>query len=370
MNRLYFQGLVSILILMIAIPVQAQPLWGETTSGMSPSQVITAVKGSRLIQDGSSLAGELEKELVRLDDLSVVNESFKVRFYFFEDKLTQVTLNLNDEKSYSQALPVLDLLIDTLRSEYGKEVTRDVGNGPILEHSEATWVNGKTNISVIVLAVGDNSVVFNVNYQTGSLTDAEEPRSDADIDDPMNHFRDHEPVKDDVLGVTFPERIGMFALQGREEFQEPGMGYSLRYHDEHLFKVNVYVYDNDLTDIGNGIDSKRVTEEFASVLSVFSIFEKMGKYKDVKRVDKGTTEYPHGSLQFLWSRCQYRQSAGEGVAYLGLRVSETYLSAKSGKFVKVRLTLKEEELNERQAEISGFMKHIGRILGSQHDDAK
>jgi len=48
-----------------------------------------------------------------------------------------------------------------------------------------------------------------------------------------------------------------------------------------------------------------------------------------------------------------------------LRISETYLSAKSGKFIKVRLTLTAEEFKERQGEIGGFMKHLASILGAQ-----
>ena len=53
------------------------------------------------------------------------------------------------------------------------------------------------------------------------------------------------------------------------------------------------------------------------------------------------------------------------LANVGLRISETYLSAKSGKFIKVRLTLTAEEFKERQGEIGGFMKHLASILGAQ-----
>ena len=175
-----------------------------------------------------------------------------------------------------------------------------------------------------------------------------------------------EPFKDEVLEVTFPEKIGKLRLKRQQMYQEQGLGYSMRYEDEHLFKVDVYIYDKNLPDIGVGSNSMRVTDEFASVIKVFSMMEQTGKYKDVKNLDQGTTAHPQGSLQFLWHRCQYRQSAGEGVAYLGVRVSETYLSAKSGKFVKVRITLTEQEFKERQSEISGFVKHFATILGSHH----
>lgn len=174
-----------------------------------------------------------------------------------------------------------------------------------------------------------------------------------------------ETLMDNVLGVTFPERIGKLTFQGRREYQGPGLGYSMRYQDEHLFKVDVYVYDNNLPDIGDGVNSMRVKDEFVSAIKVFSLMEKIGKYKDVKNLDLSTTAYPQGSLQFLRHRCQYRQSADAGNVYLGLRISETYLSAKSGKFIKVRLTLPEGDFTERQSEISGFVMHLAKVLGSQ-----
>lgn len=169
-------------------------------------------------------------------------------------------------------------------------------------------------------------------------------------------------IKDDVLGVTFPEQIGKLVFfPDPHEYATPGLGYSMRYQDDRLFKVDVYVYDNNLPDIGEGTNSKRVMDEFISVIQFFSTMIKMGLYHDFKNLDRGTTTYPPGSLQFVWHRCQYRQSEG----YLGLRVSETHLSAKSGKFIKVRLTLPEEEFTERQAEVSNFLKHLAEILGTQ-----
>ena len=47
------------------------------------------------------------------------------------------------------------------------------------------------------------------------------------------------PIKDEVLKVTFPERIGAFVLQGQQHYNSPGLGYSLRYQDESLFKADV-----------------------------------------------------------------------------------------------------------------------------------
>lgn len=166
MNKPFFQRLLLTvaLIISISVPAKAQPLWGDTTSGMNPSQVIEIVKGSRLVQDGYTLESGA-RELIRLDDLNVVNESFDVRFYFLEQSLIQVTLGLNDERSFSSTLLVFDSLADALRSKYGKEISESIDNRSILKKAEANWVNGRTNINLLVLSVGNSPAILNLNYQ-------------------------------------------------------------------------------------------------------------------------------------------------------------------------------------------------------------
>lgn len=165
MKKLYLQSMVLLSVLMISISAQAQSLWRETASGMNPSQIIEIVKGTHLIRDGSTL-GDGAKELIRLDDFNLVNESFKVRFYFIDEKLTQVTLNLNEERSFSSALLVFDSLADALRSKYGKEISRNIDSRSILKKAEANWVSGSTNINLFVMTVGDSPAILNLNYQT------------------------------------------------------------------------------------------------------------------------------------------------------------------------------------------------------------
>lgn len=172
MKKLYLQSMFLLAILVISTSAHAQSLWGETASGMNPSQIIAIVNGARLIPDGSTL-GNGAKELIRLDDFRVVNESFKVRFYFFDEKLNQVTLNLNDERSFSSSLLVFDSLADALRSKYGKEISRDIDSRSVLKKAEANWVSGRTNINLFVMAVGDSPATLNLNYQTRLSAEAD-----------------------------------------------------------------------------------------------------------------------------------------------------------------------------------------------------
>jgi len=164
MTKPFLQSMFLIVILMMSISAQAQSLWGETTVGMTPSEVIKIVEGSRLIQDGSTLETGA-KELARLDDLRVVKELFKVRFYFIDDQLTQVTLNLTKERSFPLNLLIFQSLTDVLSSKYGKAISRNIDSRTRLKTAYAHWVSDGTNINLQVIAVDDTPTSLNLNYQ-------------------------------------------------------------------------------------------------------------------------------------------------------------------------------------------------------------
>ena len=76
-----------------------------------------------------------------------------------------------------------------------------------------------------------------------------------------------------------------------------------------------------------------------------------------------------GGVAFVVGVPPHRQLQGENVADLGFRVSETYLSAKHGKFIKIRLTLVEKDFKKRELDINRFVKELAGILGSHKSPA-
>lgn len=171
-----------------------------------------------------------------------------------------------------------------------------------------------------------------------------------------------EAYRDQSTGIVFPEKIGSLKFQERHEYKESGLGYKLRYQDERLFKVDIYIYDKTYQDIGSGIESEKVKAEFNEVLMVIRYMEKIGKYQDVKELKRTEKQYGHGGVRFLWARYQYKQTPGKDVLYHGERVSDTFLTAKNGKFIKVRLTLNKEQLRERKKDIQEFMKQLANLF--------
>src|SRR3989338_1100981 len=88
-----------------------------------------------------------------------------------------------------------------------------------------------------------------------------------------------DPLVDRELGVAFPESIASLTFEGKQQYNDPKLGYSLRYQNEDLVKADIYVYDKGYTDIKEGVSSKRVQEEFAEVINVFPDMERTGKYR-------------------------------------------------------------------------------------------
>jgi|WetSurMetagenome_2_1015567.scaffolds.fasta_scaffold09228_4 hypothetical protein len=163
--------------------------------------------------------------------------------------------------------------------------------------------------------------------------------------------------KDDSSGVIFPEQLGKLQFYNRHEFPSKEYGYSLRYSD-HKLKADIFIYDKGFADLEEGINSNKVSEEFEEIVNVFLEMEKRGVYSDVKQLAKETKSI--GSHQFLWAKYQYYQH--KSTDYPGLRTSETYLTVKSGMFIKVRITLPTEEFEEKQEKIDGFMKALVKVL--------
>ena len=93
---------------------------------------------------------------------------------------------------------------------------------------------------------------------------------------------------------------------------------------------------------------------------VFSYMEKLGKYKDVKLIEKG--EKKIGKTTFLWAQYTYKQAKGAGTVYPGSRLSDTYLVGKNNLFLKVRLTMNEKDAGKEKETKNKFLKDLAGLL--------
>ncbi len=165
------------LVLLIAVGgatvpgVRAQTLWGATTHGMTVEQV-RAVVPAAASPSKPELLGNGARELLRLDELQVLNLHFRASFYFLSGQLVEVMLSLKNPGTFDVAQTAYETLREALRRKYGPELSQKLERAP-LNQAQATWASGRTDITLFEMSVGHNEAVLNVVYQVRLATAAD-----------------------------------------------------------------------------------------------------------------------------------------------------------------------------------------------------
>jgi hypothetical protein len=159
-------------ILTTAPTLCAQTLCHGAAYGMTLDDVKKAVPEAAPPPTKPEHLGDGSEELLRLEGVQLVNEKFTARFFFKAKRLTQVTLSLQKDHTFDDALRVFNSLTEALRTKYGPEISRQTHRG-MLNTAEAEWVSGRTNVGLIAMSVGENDATLNVNYQVRLAEEAD-----------------------------------------------------------------------------------------------------------------------------------------------------------------------------------------------------
>jgi hypothetical protein len=145
---------------------------------------------------------------------------------------------------------------------------------------------------------------------------------------------------DQKIGLSFPRSVAGLNFEEHHPYPQEEMGYSVRYDNDDLMKVDIYVYNNGLADISTGHTGVDIIREVGNAEAGIRYYEERGAYRDVKKLDGGV--YPPSAkdsdVAFQFSIYQYSQSARPGVAFTGVRASETFITGFKNHFIKVRVT--------------------------------
>jgi hypothetical protein len=163
--------LLALATVLTALPASAQKLWRETTVGMSPAQVQMRVPEAVVISSDQATLNGGELELLRVEQFELLKEKFSASFFFKDKKLAQITLSAKEQMTFPSALRLFESLSEALTVRYGRPIRSSVTDEPFNEAS-ANWQSGKTNISVLVMSVAKEHLVFNVSYQTRLAAEA------------------------------------------------------------------------------------------------------------------------------------------------------------------------------------------------------
>jgi hypothetical protein len=177
-----------------------------------------------------------------------------------------------------------------------------------------------------------------------------------------------ESFTDEKLLLTFPSTLGHLKFAGYEAFDDPGMGYSIRYNSTENMKVDLYVYDKGLLSVPEGHTDPVIAKELAGSDSTIRHYEKQGAYLSVKELGRGVyPEKPDPSdVTFLFSRYQYHQAARRGVTFTGERISETFIRGFRDHFVKIRVSYPEASAERSVVDREILLKHLSKTIKKQN----
>ena len=145
---------------------QAQALWQNTTVGMNLADVQKHYPAAVPPVSSPGLLGTGATEKLRLEGVEVARHRFHAQFFFKDDRLTQVTLELDDPPGFSGAEILFTSLVDQLRTKYGAEFSLHRNRG-VMPTILASW-HGETNINLICIGVVDHPATLNVIYRAMS----------------------------------------------------------------------------------------------------------------------------------------------------------------------------------------------------------
>ena len=125
------------------------PLWKGSRVGMTIAQVKALFPNAHAPKSEPDEIADWRKGLLVLDDIELVNNKFKVTFFFDKkEKLSVVFVDLDENVIDILALTIFDSLYDVLKLKYGHEFKNEESNNYDMFNKTVTWVSGRTHIQL------------------------------------------------------------------------------------------------------------------------------------------------------------------------------------------------------------------------------
>jgi hypothetical protein len=148
--------------------------------------------------------------------------------------------------------------------------------------------------------------------------------------------------RDEKTGLFLPRQLGDLTFVGIREYNEPSLGYSVRYADDtDAIKADVYLYDLGLKLIPNGIGSREVKAQFEEAQAVVELMGKRGVYRDVVRAAHGRRVLATaiGPQQAWEAHLTYEQLASAQAKVAGAMNSHIIVTGFRNHILKIRFTV-------------------------------
>jgi hypothetical protein len=142
---IFRKALLAVCVTVFCVAAQGQTLWQGSEYGMSPEQVTALFAKAQPPSNNPSQLQGGAVELLRIDQITLVNKEFIGRFFFKDNKLVQVMLSIGDKPSFTTSLITFDALTDALRAKYGPELSRKISRGTLNMRMPTGSLAGRTS---------------------------------------------------------------------------------------------------------------------------------------------------------------------------------------------------------------------------------
>ena len=158
-------------------------------------------------------------------------------------------------------------------------------------------------------------------------------------------------VREEAIGIDFPERLGDFTLKGRTKFPQAGDGASIAYENKDV-RGAVYVYTAGIASIPTGVGDPVIHRHFLQTVAALQQAARDSSGKVTPMRSSTISNYEGCGPQFMWR--------ADEISLGGINaVSRTYLAGFKGHFVKLRVT----HPRASAAAADDFVQRIRRLLG-------
>lgn len=168
----------------------------------------------------------------------------------------------------------------------------------------------------------------------------------------MTGFDDDVELKE--LNFRLGKEIAGLHFESRQEYKVDGAGYSVRYANK-MCKVDLFVYDGNLSNISDGNASKEVDEERKKACSELPKAQKKGLYKNVNRMNGDLPLSKEIREKFTVDGFTFDISGGACKSYVLVTGFKKH-------FIKIRVTQYVVDGKSNDKEILDFLAEIVRQI--------
>ncbi|MFO0871112.1 MAG: hypothetical protein U0935_19490 [Pirellulales bacterium] len=164
--------------------------------------------------------------------------------------------------------------------------------------------------------------------------------------------------------LEFPPSLGTLNYVERNTYQQPELGYSVRYAGANGLKADIYLYDLGRSGLGTGEAGPEVREHLVEVIRDVFLMEKRGYYRGVRVLTEETMNWAtvHGRVPLLHAVLEYSQTSASRGGEEKPLVSHVLLATYQDHFFKIRFTYAEADRIEGAASLRLFLQDCGELL--------